>query len=185
MMRLFPLLALGACSNSLSERGDAPFKLSGINTALWIERDGETLDGDGRAYLLLSDVEGSCNELELELKGDIPEHESQRWTSRSVLAHFAWEDSMERDQGWEGIYYGGFYPLYYWSYQADYTVRLFSSQVFSDGVVYDGDYWMGEAEVEAYSGDEVEGWIETEMYEASFTAEHCGSYELGGGPSEG
>ena len=66
--------------NSMSARGNAPFKLGKVASALWFEeRWADPEDGEGAATILLVDKETDCDEFLEELDGSVDPKDSLLW----------------------------------------------------------------------------------------------------------
>ncbi len=170
---LLLVLTMG-CSNSMSARGDAPFKLGKVESALWLQDESsQPLEGYGRASLLLISKELSCSQF-MALEND----DAVFWAESGIMATFRWsynafEDSPEQDAGWEGTYYAGMDVDELWENNMGEVSRWFWGWAFADGAVwsvYDDD---GLATIEEYD-TEVVGELGTALFEASFKAEDCG-----------
>ena len=95
----------------------------------------------------------------------------------AILAVLAWYSS-QGEESWEGDYYQGFYPLYYygWYYDPDAEPwRMVATSAFSEGTVYEDYYYtVGHAEIRAFDDEVVRGKLETGLVRARFRAQNCG-----------
>lgn len=181
-----PLLLLGGCSllgggNSMHARGDAPFSLGKVKSALWAEsRWSDAYDGEGSAYLMLSSESLDCDGFFDEVNGDVREEDSIVWNSDGVALRFDWYDPGGEDEGFEGQYTSGLYPLGY-DYDDDSpTLRVFSLTAFSDHQSWQDEYGLGKATISDFSDSAVEGTAKTAWVSLRFDAENCGRVPDGG-----
>jgi hypothetical protein len=188
------LLMLAACTGpgNLSTRNHAPFDLGKLQSALWFESTwADPDDGDGSAYILLTDGQTSCSRFQDELNGDMQGADSLIWKDSGVLLQVEWFNTAGENIGYEGAYsamqplYG--YGYYYYYYDYDYgkaegelgqDVRWFDWVVFSEGVNYaSSDYGAGVLNIDSGGSDEVTGRVRAEWFTADFTARNCGRLE--------
>lgn len=168
-----------ACSlfvpNSMRARGDAPFSLGKVESALWMEdRWSDPDEGWGSGTLLLLDEGLDCDEFEDALRGETEDEDSFLAEASGVVAELAWL-MPEEDAGFEGTYYSGWYPYYSYAWYEDpsHAVRVFQSAVFSEGTIWQDDYETGRLEVKTLD-DELQGSLKTDWIAARFAAEDCG-----------
>ncbi len=174
-------LALGAsgCSlvmpNSMGTRGEAPFKLGSLTSALFFEGAYSDADeGYGQGILMLTDADMDCDDLEDELTGDTEQEDSVMWNHAGIAAVMTWMQPGE-DAGFEGTYVSGFYPYatYQWYEDPEVATRIFAATAFSDGVSYDEEYGSGWLEISS-AEDQIVGRLKTDWLKARFRAEDCG-----------
>lgn len=168
----------GWFGNSMRARGGAPFSLGSAKSSLWMESQWSDPDeGYGNATLLLTNADMDCGDLEDELTGEVDRDESVLYTASGLLLSVAWYDGGQDDEGYEGDYYSGLYPLgYTWYYSDDAEpVRVFNMTAFDDGHTWNDYYSLGRLEIGGYDDDGlVSGKVRTDWVAASFRAEHCG-----------
>ena len=168
---------LGGCSpNTLTSKGDAPYHLGGVRSALWMQAQGSDPDeGSASGVLILTSADYGCGAFEKELTGETDLEDAIWWKSEGLLASFAWVDPGGDDAGWEGSYFVGGYLAYYTS---DETLRTMATNVFSDGTLFETYYSeLGRGDITSHSGATVGGEITTETLHATFRAENCGALE--------
>ena len=171
---------------------DAPFELGELQTALWFETTWSSPDeGDGSAWILLTDGNTSCSKLQDEIHGRVEAADSLVWKDSGVLLQLQWFNTRGQNIGFEGAYsameplYG--YGYYYYYYDYDYgkaegtegqDVRWFEYAIFSEGRNFSGmDYGMGALTNESGSASTVEGEVHVPWFEAEFNAKNCGRLE--------
>ena len=176
--------SLAGCSrNTLTSTGDAPYRLGGVRSALWMQTGGSDPDEDdeqgyAKGVLILTSADYGCGGFEKQINGETDLEDAIWWKSEGLLASFYWQDSNNGDPGWEGSYFAGRYFAYD---EAPDTMRMMTTSVFSDGALFESYYSeLGRGDITAYSGDTVGGEITTETLRATFQAENCGELEYEG-----
>lgn len=176
------LLLLGGCSafsaNWMSAKGGAPFRLGAVKSALWLEDSwSDPSDGEGAAWLLLTEAERGCGDLEDEMGGDVDREDSLVWDKSGVLAWFGFDVPSGESADWEGEYWSAYgQVLSYDEELQDRPVRTLSVVAWADGSVYETYGMQARGEIEGH-GDKVVGTLDHELLKAKFQAEDCGQIE--------
>ncbi len=190
------LFLLAACVGNgpgkMATRGDAPFELGKLSTALWFETVwAEPDQGNGSAYILLTDGTTTCAQLQEELTYQTQGADSLLWRDSGVLLQVQWFNTEGENIGYEGAYssmrplYG--YGYYYYYYDYDYgkaegskgqDVRWFDWVVFSEGVNYSSsDYGAGALYIDGGGSERVTASVRAEWFTADVKARDCGQLQ--------
>lgn len=153
------------------DHGAFPFDLHQPRKALWVE---STWSGEGRGFLILvDDPDADCADV-LELFGGYDWYYGGGLLSESsgMLGYFGWYHYDDEDAGFEGTYVASGYA---YSDQGD-LERFFLPLFFGDGQLwYSYGGVSGAAEISSADDDQVVGRIRTDLVDAGFHAENCGS----------
>lgn len=184
LLTALPLAAgcgLFAGPNWMTSKGDLPFPLGKVESALWIG-DVESYGGDevyGRGDLLLIDREVDCEEV---LGENFNGADSPIWKSSGILAEFRYNayargDATidESDYSFEGEYWSGVD-------MDNENPSVNESRYWWGGVFAEGNFLQvyenkGFAEITDHSKKTVSGRLDTNLYKARFEAENCGAPE--------
>ncbi len=163
---------------ALNDKRSVPVELGAIQSALWIEM-GAPEYGFGQGWLVMSDEDIDCEDLETEygyyFYGLIySEEDNFLGQGSGMLALYAWWQDDDSDAGYEGIYSAGGYST---SEEGELERRMLPV-LYGDGVLW-LDYYgaAGHSEILEHSDDQVVGTINSDLLDARFTAENCGSFE--------
>ncbi len=175
--------SLGGCGlfagpNWMTAKGDLPFALGKVESALWIEEvdNYEDQEAYGRGTLLLTDADVDCDDLLDDSFDD--DGDGIVWEASGIVAsarYSAWalDGGIDADDyGFEGQYWTG----------VDVDVldddvnewRYWYEGVFGEGMVFETYSNKGLLEITEHDDDEVIGRLDTSLYRARFQAENCG-----------